>query len=290
MDLGVEGRAAIVTGASRGIGLATARLLCGEGARVLLAARDEGALSEAVAACREAGNNARATDGGESAKGGAADATAPGGGEVAECLALDATDPDAGERLVAACREAFGSVDVAVANAGTSAARPLDELTDSDWQSQWELNVLGPLRLMRAAAPVMAEGGWGRIVNVSSSSGKRPSLTNVAYSVTKAAQLALSRSFADAYADKGVLVNAVTPGAVATGLWTDEGGLADQAAQAKGISREEALEAQAAKIPLGRLADEDEIARVVVFLCSQAASNVTGAAWSVDGGAVPVIL
>ena len=268
MDLGVGGRTAIVTGASRGIGLATARLLCAEGARVLLAARDEGRLSEALAACREAG-----TDRG-----------------AAECLALDATAPDAGERLVTACREAFGSVQIAVANAGTSAAIPLDELTDEDWQSQWELNVLGPLRLMHAAAPAMAQGGWGRIVNVSSSSGKRPSLTNVAYSVTKAAQLALSRSFADAYAEKGVLVNAVTPGAVATGLWTDEGGLADQAARAKGISREEALEAQAAKIPLGRLAEEEEIARVVVFLCSQAASNVTGAAWSVDGGAVPVIL
>jgi len=290
MDLGVTGRAAIVTGASRGIGLATARLLCAEGARVLLAARDEGRLNEAVAACREAGKEPAGSDRGEAAEGVTAEGIAQGGGEVAECLALDATAPDAGDRLVAACREAFGSVDVAVANAGTSAARPLDELTDEDWQTQWELNVLGPLRLMRAAAPAMAEGGWGRIVNVSSSSGKRPSLTNVAYSVTKAAQLSLSRSFADAYADKGVLVNAVTPGAVATGLWTDEGGLADQAAQAKGISREEALEAQAAKIPLGRLAEEDEIARVVVFLCSQAASNVTGAAWSVDGGAVPVIL
>ena len=274
MDLGVAGRAAIVTGASRGIGLATARLLCAEGARVLLAARDEERLSEAVGECREAGTDHHGTA----------------GGEIAECLALDVTAPDAGERLVGACREAFGSVQIAVANAGTSAAIALDELTAEDWQSQWELNVLGPLRLMHAAAPAMAQGGWGRIVNVSSSSGKRPSLTNVAYSVTKAAQLALSRSFADAYAEKGVLVNAVTPGAVATGLWTDEGGLADQAAQAKGISREEALEAQAAKIPLGRLAEEEEIARVVVFLCSQAASNVTGAAWSVDGGAVPVIL
>ena len=289
MDLGVTGRAAIVTGASRGIGLATARLLCAEGARVLLAARDEGRLSEAVAECREAGKERRASDSGEAAEG-VADASPSGNGEVAECLALDATAPDAGERLVSACREAFGSVDVAVANAGTSAVRPLDELTDEDWQSQWELNVLGPLRLMRAAAPAMAEAGWGRIVNVSSSSGKRPSLTNVAYSVTKAAQLALSRSFADAYAGKGVLVNAVTPGAVATGLWTDEGGLADQLARARGISREEAFLVQAAKIPLGRLAEEEEIARVVVFLCSQAASNVTGAAWSVDGGAVPVIL
>jgi NAD(P)-dependent dehydrogenase (short-subunit alcohol dehydrogenase family) len=108
--------------------------------------------------------------------------------------------------------------------------------------------------------------------------------------VTKAAQLSLSRTFADAWAGEGVLVNAVTPGAVATPLWTGEGGLADQVAEQKGIGRDEALEAQAAKIPLGRLGTEEEIAAVIVFLCSERASNVTGAAWSVDGGAVPIIL
>jgi 3-oxoacyl-[acyl-carrier protein] reductase len=144
--------------------------------------------------------------------------------------------------------------------------------------------------LMKACAPRMAEGGSGRIVNVCSSSGKRPSLTNAAYSVTKAAQLSLSRTFADAWAGEGVLVNAVTPGAVATPLWTGEGGLADQVAEQKGIGRDEALEAQAAKIPLGRLGTEEEIAAVIVFLCSERASNVTGAAWSVDGGAVPIII
>jgi NAD(P)-dependent dehydrogenase (short-subunit alcohol dehydrogenase family) len=274
MDLGLAGRAGIVTGASRGIGLATARLLCGEGARVVLAARDEGGLDEAREACRAA----------------TAGAASPPAAEPVASVALDVTAPDAGERLVGSCREAFGRVDFAVANAGTSGAIPLEELGDEEWERQWALNVMGPLRLMRAAAPVMAEAGWGRIVNVSSSAGKRPSLTNVAYSVTKAAQLSLSRAFADAYAPKGVLVNAITPGAVATGLWTGEGGLADQAARVKGSSREEALAAQAAKIPLGRLAEDEEIARVVVFLCSEAASNVTGAAWSVDGGTVPVIL
>src|ERR671916_720957 len=108
---------------------------------------------------------------------------------------------------------------------------------------------MAPLRLMRAAAPGMSERGGGRIVNVSSSSGKRPSATNVAYSVAKAAQLSLSRAFADAYAGRGVLVNAVTPGPVETPLWLAEGGLADQAAAAKGISREEALESARAKIP-----------------------------------------
>jgi 3-oxoacyl-[acyl-carrier protein] reductase len=149
---------------------------------------------------------------------------------------------------------------------------------------------MGPMRLMRAAAPRMARRGDGRIVNVCSSSGKRPSLSNAAYSVTKAAQLSLSRTFADAYAADGVLVNAIAPGPVATGLWLDDGGLADQTAAAKGVSHDEVLDAARAKIPLGRYATEQEIAGIVVVLCSALASNVAGAAWSVDGGSVPGIL
>jgi 3-oxoacyl-[acyl-carrier protein] reductase len=136
----------------------------------------------------------------------------------------------------------------------------------------------------------MAERGWGRIVNVCSSSGKRPSSTNMAYSVTKAAQLSLSRAFADAYAAKAVLVNAVAPGPVGSELWMEEGGLADQNADAQGRSREEVLEAAAARVPLGRFGTEQEIAAVIAFLCSEAAANVVGAAWSVDGGSVPVII
>jgi len=205
-------------------------------------------------------------------------------------LNLDVTEPDAPDRIAEECEERLGPVDVLVNNAGTSEVKPLDELTDEDWQRQWELHVMAPMRLMRALAPRMAERGGGRIVNVCSSSGKRPSLTNAAYSVTKSAQLSLSRTFADAYAAKGVLVNAVAPGPVDTGLWLAEGGLADQVAAAKDITREEALEAQAAKIPLGRFGTEDEVGGIVVVLCSAMAANVAGAAWSVDGGAVPVII
>jgi 3-oxoacyl-[acyl-carrier protein] reductase len=207
---------------------------------------------------------------------------------VSRSEGIDVTDPRAPERIV----EALGgsAPDILVNNAGTSYARSLDELTDEDWAGQFELHVMASMRLMRAYAPVMAERGWGRIVNVSSSAGKRPSLTNAAYSVTKAAQLSLSRVFADTWADRGVLVNAVAPGAVASSLWVGEGGLADQTAAVKGLTREEALEAQAAKIPLGRLATEDEIASVVVFLCSERASMVTGAAWAVDGGTVATIV
>jgi 3-oxoacyl-[acyl-carrier protein] reductase len=256
MDLGLDGKACIVTGATRGIGLATARLLCDEGARVLLVARDAEALARAGEACGAA------------------------------FLVADVTKPADGERVVGACVERFGAVDVLVNNAGTSFVRSLDELGDDDWQGQWELNVMGPMRLMRAAAPLMARAGGGRIVNVCSSSGKRPSLTNAAYSVTKAAQLSLSRHFADRWVGDGVLVNAVAPGPVTSPLWMDPGGLADQAARSRGVSRDEALAAQQAKVPLGRFAEPEEIASVIVFLCSARASTVAGAAWSADGGTV----
>jgi 3-oxoacyl-[acyl-carrier protein] reductase len=149
---------------------------------------------------------------------------------------------------------------------------------------------MAPMRLMRAAAPAMVEAGWGRVVNVCSSSGKRPGQRNVAYSVAKAAELSLSRAFADAYAKRGVRVNAVTPGPVTTELWMGPGGLADQVAAARGTTREQVLESTAAGVPLGQLGSPEEIANVIVFLCSEAASNVTGAAWSVDGGLVAVII
>jgi NAD(P)-dependent dehydrogenase (short-subunit alcohol dehydrogenase family) len=209
---------------------------------------------------------------------------------TASTAALDITDAGAAARIVAECEQRFGHIDVLVNGAGTSAVRSLEELTDADWQQQWELHVMAPMRLMRVAAPRMAERGWGRIVNVCSSSGKRPSPTNMAYGVTKAAELSLSRAFADLYASQGVLVNAVAPGPIAGDLWLAAGGLADQQARARGITREQVLESVASRTPLGRLGSDEEIAAVIAFLCSDAASNVAGAAWSVDGGTVPVII
>jgi 3-oxoacyl-[acyl-carrier protein] reductase len=201
-------------------------------------------------------------------------------------LSLDVTEPDAAERILSACPEPPWAL---VNNAGTSRARPLEDLPDEVWQEQWELHVMAPMRLMRALAPVMAEAGGGRIVNVSSSSGKRPSGNlDASYSVTKAAQLSLSRLFADLWAGKGVLVNAVTPGPVEDELWTEQGGLADQIAERRGSTREEVLEGTRSRPPLGRMGTSEEIAAAIVFLCSGQASNVAGAAWSVDGGSVPV--
>ena len=183
----------------------------------------------------------------------------------------------------------MGGIDVLVNNAGTSRAVPLDDLTEADFDEQWRLHVLAPLALMQRAAPRMAARGGGRIVNVSSSSGKRPGQRNVAYSVTKAAQLSLSRAFADRWAADNVLVNAVTPGPVAHRA-VDRAGRPRRAGRRARGNAQEAIDAAAAKIPLGRFAEPAEIADVIVFLASARASTVTGAAWSADGGAVPVIL
>jgi len=266
MDLGVDSRACLVTGASAGIGLASTRVLCAEGAQVLMVARDADRLAAAAAGCLPVAE--------------------AGGGRV-EHLAADVTDPAAAPRCVGSCVERFGRIDVLVNNAGSTALRGLEELSDEEWQRQWELNVMAPLRFMRETAPLMAEQGHGRIVNVSSSAGKRPGLANAAYSVTKSAELSLSRVWADAYASRGVLVNAVAPGPVSSPLWMGDGGLAAQSAAREGVSAQAAVEGMRARIPVGRLGTEEEVADVIAFLCSDRASFVAGSAWSVDGGYVP---
>src|SRR4249920_409351 len=190
MDLGLKGRACVVTGANRGIGRETARQLCAEGASVLLVARDAERLAVAAADAAAAGADA---------------------GGRAETLSLDVTAEDAGAAMLAAAEERFGALDALVNNAGTAQWRDLDDVPDEDWRAQYELNVMAPLRAMRAAIPAMAERGWGRVVNVCSTAGKRPSAAMAEYSVAKAAELSLSRLFADRHAKSGVLVNAVWP-------------------------------------------------------------------------------
>jgi NAD(P)-dependent dehydrogenase (short-subunit alcohol dehydrogenase family) len=179
---------------------------------------------------------------------------------------------------------------VLVNNVGYAEQRGFLELTDEQWDEAWELNVMSYVRAIRAAVHGMREREGGVIVNVSSTAGKRPSTGMPEYSVTKAAVLSLSRLVADLYAGDGIRCNAVTPGPTATEAWLGEGGLADQQAARTGGSRDEVLAAVGKGRPLGRLAEPEEIAAVIVFLCSERASYVTGAAWSADGGTVPIII
>jgi 3-oxoacyl-[acyl-carrier protein] reductase len=256
VDLGLRDTICVVTGSTGGIGLETARLLADEGARVVTTGRSD---------------------------------DAPG---VGESLHVRAELARAGEpeRLVREAEERLGRVDVLVNNVGTARQRSFEEVTEEDWQELWQLNVMSYVRTIRAVLPGMKERGAGVIVNVSSTAGKRPSASMPDYSVTKAAVLSLSRLVADVYAKDGIRSNAVTPGPTATEAWLGEGGLADQQAARSGKTRDEVLASVGAGRPLGRLAEPGEIAAVIAFLCSPRTSYVTGAAWSADGGTVPIIV
>jgi NAD(P)-dependent dehydrogenase (short-subunit alcohol dehydrogenase family) len=192
----------------------------------------------------------------------------------------DLVEAGAADRLVAAAGK---RIDCLVNNVGGTAVRTLAELTDDDWQRSFDLNLMTAIRTTRAALPLMGAGG--SIVNVSSTSAKRPSATLPEYSVMKAGMLSFSRLVADVHAKDGIRCNAVTPGPTATEAWTGPGGLAEQQGD-----RDEVLAKVGGGRPLGRLAEPAEIAAVVVFLLSERASYVTGAAWSADGGTVPIII
>jgi NAD(P)-dependent dehydrogenase (short-subunit alcohol dehydrogenase family) len=198
-------------------------------------------------------------------------------------VAADLTVRGEADRVVTAAVERFGRIDRLVNNVGGTDIRKLDELTDDDWQRSFELNLMTAVRTTRAALPHMTRGG--AIVNVSSTAAKRPSGGMPDYSVLKAALLSFSRLVADLHAKDGIRCNAVTPGPTATDTWLAAGGLAAQQGD-----RDEVLAKVAAGRPLGRLAEPHEIADVIVFLLSDRAAYVTGAAWSVDGGTVPIII
>ena len=261
MDLGLRDRVCVVTGSTGGIGLATARLLAAEGARVVVTGRDPARLEAA---------------------------RVDAGAELA--LEADFSEPDAPERVLSQAADELGPVTALINNVGLAYQADFLEVADREWDEFWQLNVMSHVRAIRAAVPAMRAAGGGSIVNVSSTAGKRPSTGMPHYSVTKAAVLSLSRLVADLYAKDGIRCNAVTPGPTATEAWLGKGGLADQQAARSGQDRETVLESVGAGRPLGRLAEPEEIAAVIAFLCSERASYVTGASWSADGGTVPIIV
>ena len=254
MELGLRDRVCVVTGSTGGIGRAVAQMLAAEGAQVVTSGRSE----------------------------------APGVGEALH-VSADLADAEAAAELVRRAAE-LGPVDCLVNNVGIAYQVDFDAVTDDQWDEMWQLNVMSYVRAIQAVLPWMKEHGRGVIVNVSSTAGKRPSTGMPNYSVTKAAVLSLSRLVADLYAGDGIRCNAVAPGPTATEAWLGHGGLADQQAERSGKGRDEVLEAVGKGRPLGRLAQPDEIAAVIAFLCSERAAYVTGAAWSADGGTVPIII
>ncbi len=255
MDLGLAGRRALVTGGTKGIGRAIAEGLVAEGARVVVVSRG----GDAVPGCELA-------------------------------IAADLAVRGAPERAVTEAVAALGGLDVLVNNVGVARQVAFDDLDDDDWQAAIDLNLMSYVRSIRGALPHLRASDQARIVNVSSTAGKRPSTGMPDYTVTKAAVLSLSRLVADLEAKNGVLCNALCPGPSLTPAWLEAGGLADQAVARGGGDRDAVLAKVAAGRPLNRMAEPEEIARVAVFLCSAAASYVTGAAWGVDGGTVPVII
>jgi 3-oxoacyl-[acyl-carrier protein] reductase len=208
---------------------------------------------------------------------------APSAGESAHVVA-DLSRAGEPARAVDEAAETLGGLDVLVNNVGIARHARFEDVEDEEWGAYWQLNVMSYVRAIRAALPHLRDQG-GAIVNVSSTAGKRPSTGMPHYSVTKAAVLSLSRLVADLYAGDGIRCNAVAPGPTATDAWLGDGGLADQQGE-----RAEVLAKIGAGRPLGRLARPEEIAAVIVFLCSERASYVTGAAWSADGGTVPIIV
>jgi NAD(P)-dependent dehydrogenase (short-subunit alcohol dehydrogenase family) len=257
MDFELSDTRVLITGGSAGIGLAVAELLIGEGARVAIASRHPQEQADRI-------------------------------GAVA--VAADLSTGDGCRTAVAAAVSELGGLDVLVNNVGTARITTFAEVDDDAWTTAWNTNVMSYVRCIREALPHLEQSQRAAIVNVASTSGKRPSSGMPEYSVTKAAILSLSRLVADVYAGRGVRCNAVAPGPTLSPAWLATGGLADQTAAGSDRDRADVLNAVGAGRPMGRMAEPEEIAAVIAFLCSPRASYVTGAAWSADGGTVPVIL
>jgi NAD(P)-dependent dehydrogenase (short-subunit alcohol dehydrogenase family) len=257
MDLGLQGKTSVVTGASKGIGLAIARALIEEGASVVAAAR---ATSPELKALAETGR--------------------------LRILEVDLASPDGPSRLI---DFAGPLVDVLVNNVGSAPARTGGFLavTDDDWGTTIGLNLLPAVRTTRAALPIMLEAGHGSIVNICSVNAKLADPAVIDYSAAKAALASFSKALSKELGPRGIRVNTISPGPVATDLWLGAGGVADTVARATGSSPDAVANQAAHSSVTGRFTRPSEVADLVLLLASDRTANVTGADITIDGGLVP---
>ncbi|MCD1635715.1 SDR family NAD(P)-dependent oxidoreductase [Martelella mediterranea] len=269
MDLHIEGRTALVTGSSKGIGAGIARGLALEGATVIVHGRDV-----------------------NQARGVAEQIEAEGG--MAHVVTGDLTDAAQVEAMVSAARAAAGDIDILVNNAGGSGGASDWSTTEAaSWAATYDANVLAAVRVTSAVLPAMRRARWGRIINIASLAGLMPPAANPDYSAAKAAMLAMSASMAKAVAAEGVTVNTVSPGTIHSGKLDFR---FREVAQAKGIAPdaswdevEAAVLSLFAAVPVGRVGTLEEIADAVCFLASPRAAYITGSNLRLDGGMLPAI-
>ncbi|WP_137895905.1 SDR family oxidoreductase [Ramlibacter sp. 2FC] len=262
MDLHLTDKVVLITGGSKGIGLACARAFAAEGARVAIVARQTAPLEAAAVELRR-------------------------GGASVLALAADLVEAVQAEQLVREVEQALGPVDVLVNAAGAARRTPAQALQAADWHAAMDAKYFTYIHAMQAVLPGMAARRSGAIVNVIGAGGKLASPTHLPGGAANAALMLASAGLANAYAPSGVRVNAVNPGPTLTERLQQ--GLEAEAAQA-GISVDEALARTVQRLPLGRLARPEEIADMVLFLASQRASYVTGAIVAMDGASIPTVL
>jgi NAD(P)-dependent dehydrogenase (short-subunit alcohol dehydrogenase family) len=257
MDLGLGGKVAIITGGTQGIGKATAVCLAREGAAVVICARGEELLQAAVTEIASAGGKVHA-------------------------VVADVSRQEDCARIVGESIKAFGRIDILVNNAGTSATGAFESVTDEAWQADFDLKLFGAIRLIRLALPHMKQQGGGRIVNVTNIGAKQPPAKSMPTTVTRAAGLAMTKALSKEFAADGILVNAVCIGLVRAGQH-------EKTAARRGIDVEELYRTLGGNVPLGRVGKAEEVANVITFLASDAASFVTGSSINLDGGASGVL-
>jgi NAD(P)-dependent dehydrogenase (short-subunit alcohol dehydrogenase family) len=269
MDLNLTGRTALITGAASGIGRAAAAVMAAEGARIVAVDRDKDGLNEAAGGLPPA----------------------PGGAPHVTVTA-DLSHAEGVEAAMLDALAATGQViDIFVSNAGQCEWRSLDELTDEDWHATLDLNLMATVRAVRFLLPGMLARGWGSIVITASDLARQPERSPADYQVSKAGLVVLTKVLA-MEGSPCVRVNAVAPGPVWTPLWSRPGGIADNLARVHQRPPEEAVgyELSQRHLPLGRIGQPHEVANVIAFLASDAASFVTSSVYGVDGGSVRGLL